>query len=94
MSDKFANVPIEKDTKIIYQQEAELGEYEVLYQKWFWDGITAESVIFSNEDIKRLKDEEVIEKVTSSPIVNDGSQTTFKRSKSGFTFVNFNFKTE
>lgn len=48
---KFENVPVEEDTKIIFEQEATLGEYEVLYQKWFWDGISAESIIFANEDV-------------------------------------------
>ena len=48
MSKKFDAVPVGNDTKIIFQLEAKLGEYDVLYQKWFWSGITAENIIFAN----------------------------------------------
>lgn len=94
MTGKFDTVPIDEDTKIIFQQEAELGGYDVLYQKWFWDGIIAESVIFANEDIAGLEEGEITKEVKSSPLVNKDSEITFKRSDSGFTFVNFNFETE
>mgnify|MGYP003972612021 len=33
MTKKFEKVSVEKGTQIIFQTEAELGEYEVLYQK-------------------------------------------------------------
>lgn len=91
---KFNNVPIEEDTKIIFQLQETLGEYDILYQKWFWDGITAESIIFANEDIAELTDKEIEEEVKDSPLLNEGSSVTLKRSSSGFTFVNFNFETE
>ena len=45
--EKFNKVPVEKDTKILFEQKATLGEYEVLYQKWFWDGITADVLLQS-----------------------------------------------
>jgi hypothetical protein len=51
MSERFANVPIDSDTRILTQFEARLDEQEVLYQKWSWDGITAESIIFVTHDI-------------------------------------------
>ena len=91
---KFNNVPVEKGTKILFQQEAVLGQYEVLYQKWFWDGITAESIIFSSEDITELRDHEIEAEVKESPLLREDSSIILKRSESGFTFVNFNFETE
>ena len=91
---KFKNVPVEKDTKIIFQKEATLGEYEVLYQKWYWDGITAESIIFVNDDISGLDDNEIEVEVRASPLLNKDSSITLSRSESGYTFVNFNFETE
>ncbi len=90
---EFKNIPIEKDTVILFQQEAKLGEYKVLYQKWRWDGIIAESIIFKNDDVSELKDCEIEIEVRTSPIVKEGSSLTIKRSQSGFTFVNFNFET-
>ena len=94
MSDKFADVPVEKDTTILFQQEATLGSYDVLYQKWVWDGITAESIVFSTNDISALTAEEIELEVRSSPLVNEDSSITLSHAKSGFTFVNFNFETE
>ncbi len=91
---KFNNVPVEEDTKILFQQEVTLGEYEVLYQKWIWDGITAESIIFADEDIVKLKDNEIEAAVKTSPLLKEDSSITLNRSESGFTFVNFNFKAE
>ncbi len=51
MSKKFGNVPVEGDTRIIFRQEASLGKYEVLHEKWSWEGIFAESFIFLNKDV-------------------------------------------
>ncbi len=94
MTDKFKNVPVEEDTAILYQQEAKLGKYDVLYQKWLWDGITAESIIFANGDVADLHENEITELVYSSPLVNEDSKITFRRTEGGFTFVNFNFQAE
>jgi|APSaa5957512576_1039674.scaffolds.fasta_scaffold249036_1 hypothetical protein len=93
MNKKFEKVSLEKSTQIIFQTEAELGEYEVLYQKWYWDGVNAESIIFSSEDINNLIDNEIEAEVRKSPLVKKGTSMTMKRSESGFTFVNFNFET-
>lgn len=92
MGKKFENVPVEEDTVILFELEGNLGEYKILYQKWYWEGITAESFIFANEDVAERTDEEIIELVLSSPAVkSEKSDITLSRSDSGFTFVNFNF---
>ena len=94
MSNKFATLPTEKGTKILFQQEAKFEEYDVLYQKWFWAGITAESIIFVTADISDLSDNEIESMVKSSPLVKEDSSITLEHGKTGFTFVNFNFETE
>ena len=33
------------------------GDLDIVYQKWSWDGITAESIIFLNEDVKTIDDD-------------------------------------
>ena len=93
MSNKFKSVPIDEDTKITFQLEAKLGDIDVLYQKWNWEGISAESLIFCNDDISKLSEEEIEKEVRSSPLVASESKMTIKKSEFGFTFVNFNFKT-
>jgi len=91
---KFKNVPVDSDTKILSQKEVKLGEYEALYQKWFWDGITAESLIFLKEDVSHIDDEAMKEEVLNSPLANAESSVTLTRTESGYVFVNFNFITE
>jgi hypothetical protein len=59
MNTKFDAVPLEKDTTVLFQLNATLGDYDVLYQMWNWDGIKAESFIFLSSDIADLTDVEV-----------------------------------
>ncbi len=93
MTKKFKNVPVDEDTKIIFRQEARLGEYEVLYEMWTWEGISAESIIFASDDISDLTDEALELEVRNSPLVKSDSAITIKRLPAGYTFVNFNFET-
>jgi len=93
MTDKFKNVPVEKDTRILFRNEAKLGDYDVLYEMWSWEGISAESIIFASDDISALTDEELEQEVRKSTLLKKESAVTIKRLDSGFTFVNFNFET-
>jgi len=88
--EKFLNVPVEDDTVILVSLGSKLGERDVLYQKWVWDGITGESLIFVSDDVASLSDGQLEADVRTSPLVGSGS-VTISRSDSGYTFVNFNF---
>ena len=66
------------------------GLDRIIAARWF----TAESIIFANEDIVGIADDEVEAEVRTSPLLNADSKITLKRSESGFTFVNFNFEAE
>ena len=95
MTDKFKEVPIEKDTKIIFRNEMKFGKHDVLYEMWIWDGSTAESVIFASKDVIELTDDELEEEFRLSPLLKDkDSEITINRAKSGFTFINFNFESD
>jgi hypothetical protein len=37
--------------------------YNILQQKLFWDGVTAESIIFANKDVEDLEKDEIINEV-------------------------------
>jgi len=93
MTDKFKNVPVEEETRILFRKEAKLGNYEVLYEMWSWEGIQAESIIFATDDVSEMTDEELEKEVRKSPLVKKESAVTIKRLDAGFTFVNFNFET-
>lgn len=88
---KFEGVPVEDGSRILAQVEAMLGEYEVLYQKWAWEGVLAESLIFVSEDLENKTDTEIQNIVRESPLVRDNSIITISKTNSGFTFANFNF---
>ena len=92
MPKKFTNIPVEKDTRILYQKQGKLGGFDVCQELWSWDGIEAKSIIFSNEDISDLSDEELEQVVRTSPMVKEGSSMTLNSSDSGYTFCNFNFE--
>jgi hypothetical protein len=93
MAGKFDGVRTEEDTKVIFRHEVKFGDYDILYEKWVWDGITAESIVFDSKDVADLSDDEIIKDVKSSPLVESNSDVTIKRSDTGYTFANFNFKT-
>lgn len=93
MNEKFKNVSVEVDTKIITQIECKIADYAALYQTWVWDGIFGESIIFTKEDVAHLNDEEVKQLVTDSKYYQSAmGNITFSRGKSNFVFVNFNFQ--
>lgn len=90
LNSKFDKVPVEHDTKVLCHREAKLGDCEVLYQMWVWDGYYGESFIFASDDIANLDDEQIELEVRKSPLIKQNSSLTINRSESGFTFVNFN----
>ena len=92
MNNKFSAVPIENDTNILFELNATLDDYDVLYQMWSWDGVGAESFIFLSSDISDLTDYEVKTLAKNSPMIKDNSELTMVRHDDGYTFINFNFK--
>ncbi len=93
MSGKFKNVPVEKETTIIFELAAKLDDYDILHQKWSFDGIYAQSIIFVSSDIEHLSDEELKTFVVKSEIISNKTSITLSRKKD-FTFVNFDFRIE
>ncbi len=93
MTEKFKEIPVEEDTQIIFNTEAKIAEYDVVYQKWTWGGIHAESIIFCNEDVASLNEGQVKNEVLKcTALIKEGSQMTYKKGEK-YTFVNFNFVT-
>ena len=92
MNEKFNNIPVEEGTRILMSSPMKWGELDIVYQKWNWEGITAESIIFLSDDVKEMDDEALEADVRSSALINVDSQVTIERVEK-FTFVNFNFET-
>ena len=89
----FPNVPVEEDTRILHQKEIEIENIPVLIQKWAWEGIVAESVIFHNKEVVKFSDEELFQKIADNYDVGPDKRYTVKRNDDGYAFVNFNFIT-
>ena len=92
MSDKFKMVPVDPDTRVLKRSLTTVGGYDALHERWSFDGVKAESLVFLSDDIAGVSDEVLERLVRETEGVDTGSQITLKRSKSGFTFVNFNFR--
>ena len=60
ISEKFKNISVEDDTKILSRKEVNLGDYDVIHEVWVWEGIHAESYIFFSVDINDLNEEEIL----------------------------------
>ena len=78
----------------MFELNATLDDYDVLYQMWCWDGITAESFIFLSSDIADLTDDEVKNLAKSSPMIIADSDLTMTRHEESYIFINFNFKAD
>lgn len=91
MNDKFENIPVEPNTKIHFSSPMKWGGLDIVYQKWSWGDIRAESIIFLTEDVKDMSDKALEEDIREGPLVRKDSKMTIKRGDK-FTFVNFNFK--
>ncbi len=89
---KFHNVPDDPGTQIIFETEAEFEDFDVLFQRWMWDGIEGESLIFIANDVSHLSDEELVKKVEESALNTVKSGVTIKRNTHGYTFLNLNFE--
>ena len=90
---KFNNIPEQENTEIIFRAEVKFGDLDVVYEKWEWDGILAESIIFDEDDVSEMNDDEIINQVRGSPLFDEkiykGDPTI--RHLSGLVFVNLNF---
>ena len=68
MSSKFENVTVDEGTKILVQLDTKFGDIDVRYEKWIWDGITGENLIFLSEDIAQLTENEIIDQIRKSTL--------------------------
>lgn len=93
MPRNFDQLATDPDTEILSRKEMKFKNLDVVHEKWRWEGITAESLIFVSEDVKDLDDDEIKNMVMDFESFNYGSSMSLKRSNCGFTFVNFNFET-
>lgn len=89
MSDKFKKVPVDNDTRILFEKETKLEGYDILHQLWSWDGLLGGSVILANEDLEESENQKIIEMLKTSEFVPNDVAIEANRSDCGFTFFSF-----
>ncbi|WP_092689868.1 hypothetical protein [Tranquillimonas rosea] len=87
---QFQNIPRESDTTIILRADAHIDDLEVLYEKWCWGGIYAESIVFLASDVAGYTDEQISDLVNSTA-VPQGEEDTIVRRSGDFVFASLNF---
>jgi hypothetical protein len=90
--ERFASRAIDEDTKILSTEYLCQEGFEMLLEKWFWDGIKGKSLIFVNEQVEKLSDGEVEALSRKILHLDPEAQVTFKRAE-GFSYLNFDFRT-
>lgn len=91
----FDNIPEEKEGAIHFRAQMKFDELiDCVFEFWTWDGIQANSLIFHEEDVAHLSDEELKKMIIESPIFKKDNPywATISRNREKYTFVNFNFE--
>ena len=70
----------------------EVRGMKALHQKWIWEGIIGESLIFLDNDVNEKSDEDLIAVAHESGLMQEDNKATIARNSSGYTFVNMNFE--
>lgn len=90
MGDKFENIPTDEGVQVLSELVCKLGETDLCYQRWVWEGVSSESFIFAEEDLAAMADEDVEKLVRTSPLVKPASCVLIRRTGSGYIFASFN----
>lgn len=86
------NSDIDEDTTIIMTKGIHINDYIALHQKWKFDGLIAESVIFKTSQVQSLDKLQLIALVKQElpEIIFMESEITYSTNEL-HTFLNFNF---
>lgn len=96
MDEKYKRLkerPVEEDTKIIVEKLVDLGEFMALYEKWFWEGVTASSIICLEEDAMKFGEKKLVEYIFKMMQLPVDPKYTYS-TKNGYVYVNFGFETD
>ena len=87
----FAGRSVDEDTRILSTKYFQHDGYDLLLEKWFWDGIKGKSLILLTTQISALDDSELENLAREILELPAEVKTTLKRSKD-YTFFNFDFQ--
>lgn len=91
MTARFEKVPEDPETEVHKSKQVEIDGYTALHQRWAWQGISGESLIFVHDDVAGLSNVRLKKLVQSSPFVKGEGPVMLQHSGEGYIFVNFNY---
>lgn len=90
MNNIFENLCVDKDTKILSREQIKVKNYDVMLEKWSWDGLIGHSAIIPEQQIKAMGDDKIQEYFIQELAIE--GKVTISRGKSGFVYLNYGFK--
>jgi len=90
--EKFKGINIEPDTTINSFQFLKIDDVDCRHEKWSWEGVKAESLIFCTKELKSTQ-ESYLRTLVAKYLKEDNvdlMQITHKISDD-YTYINFNF---
>ena len=89
--EKFSNLPLDKDTKILATNYVTLAGFDTKVEIWSWQGIYASSLIFYKADVCHLSKSELLKIIKKeSNLLNN---FTYKDTGE-YIFFNYGFYTD
>jgi len=87
------NSDVDEDTTIIMTKGVHINNYIALHQKWKFDGLIAESLIFKTSQVQSLDKLQLISLVKQElpELIFTESEITYSTNEL-HTFLNFNFR--
>jgi len=79
---------------VLIEESVNLSTCKGLYQKWSWESISGESVLFEKKGTATMSDDDLIQEVIEGYKVVDSSPLTVSHKNDGLRCVNFNFKSK
>ncbi len=91
MNNKFKDIPLDPETKILSREEGRFLNFDCVFEKWVSDGIYGDSLIFFKADFAGIGSDEIIKKLSNSKDIEINDKCTISE-KGDFLFINYKFE--
>jgi 5'(3')-deoxyribonucleotidase len=88
--EKFKALPEEKESLTTLREFIKIGNLRLLHEKWCWEGVNGETLIFDQKDVTQLNRDNLTKIVRVSGLVKDEGLIEINDKTPGFIFANFN----
>lgn len=85
----WIDIPLEPDTTLLEEVPVRLDGYDLLYQRWNWDGLPGESLILRENQVEAVTDEQLHQLGLDKGLMPAEASTTITRPRQGYAFLNY-----